>query len=72
MKRLSRDISRCVGRSNLTPEFVVCPDREKCRRYLAIEQDREVIGPEASYPYSIVTNLRDADGVCRRKIEVAA
>lgn len=69
MKRLSRDISRCVGRSNLTPEFVACPDREKCARYRAIEADREAVG-DAPYPFSIMTNMRDADGVCRWMIPV--
>lgn len=67
MKRLPRDISRCVGRSDLTPESVVCPDRESCARYLTIAIDRAA-HPDTGYPRSIVTTLRDEDGVCRRRI----
>lgn len=72
MTRLHRDISRCVGRSDLTPESVACPDRERCARYRAIETDRQAIGPDASYPFSMVMTLRDADGACRHRIEVGA
>lgn len=72
MKRLARDVSRCVGRSDLSPDSVICPDRERCARHKAIKADREACGPGAAYPFSIVTNLRDADGVCRHRIEVAA
>lgn len=72
MTRLHRDISRCVGRSDLTPESAACPDRGQCARYLAIETDREMAGSGVSYPYSIVTNLRDEDGACRHRIEVTA
>lgn len=69
MKRLHNDISRCVGRSDLTPDSVTCPDRERCARYLTMALDRECETARAQR-YSIITNLRDPDGVCRRRIEV--
>lgn len=65
--KIADDVSRCLGRSDLKPESVVCPDRESCARYLTIAIDRAA-HPDTGYPHSIVTTLRDADGVCRRRI----
>lgn len=69
MKRLPNDVSRCLGRSDLTAEATICPDRETCARYRTIAIDREA-HPDSGYPHSIVTTMRGADGECRHRMEV--
>lgn len=67
MKRLSRDISRCLGKG----EEAQCPDRQQCARYRTMKLDNAA-GPNAWHPIAYVADLRDPDGVCRRRIEVTA
>lgn len=60
MKRLSRDISRCLG-EGLESE---CPEKYRCARFMAMKDDLPI------YPVSYVADLRDEDGTCRYQIEV--
>ena len=34
---LPHDISRCAGRRDWTAETDICPQRETCKRYLALQ-----------------------------------
>lgn len=51
---LKNDISRCAGRSDLSPEATICPQRESCLRYRQSEIDRHVWkrGVPAYIPYA--------------------
>lgn len=58
---LKHDISRCAGRSDLSPEATICPQRESCLRYRQIEIDRHVWkrGVASHIPYA--THLCSGD-----------
>lgn len=70
MKRLDRDISRCAGRASMADYQELCADRGKCARYLTIRIDAEH-SKYAGYPHSIVADMRDSDGLCRKRIGVS-
>jgi len=59
MTSIPFDISRCVGRFGLGPDDPICPRRDQCARYLAMEADR-VRWPNGYPPYVPV-----ATGLCR-------
>jgi hypothetical protein len=66
---LKHDISRCAGRSDLSPEATICPQRESCLRYRQIEIDRTQYKPgdPVRIPYSI--RLCEWSKSFERKIE---
>lgn len=56
---LSYDDSRCVGR-NMADNFIACPDREHCERWLQMARDRENGLPNYQ-GMSVMSNARNMD-----------
>ena len=70
---LSNDKFRCVGR-NMEDNFIACPDRERCERWLQMARDRENGLPNYQ-GMSVMSNARNMDNLaepCDYIIEVAA
>lgn len=68
MKRLPSDVSRCVGRSDMTAVASICAERETCMRHTSLLEDAN--SKSRSQRYTVAMDLRNADGVCRRRIEM--
>lgn len=56
---LAYDTSRCVGR-NMADNFIACPDREHCERWLQMARDRDN-GLPSYQGMSVMSNARDMD-----------
>lgn len=70
---LSNDKFRCVGR-NMEDNFIACPDRERCERWLQMARDRENGLPNYQ-GMSVMSNARNMDNLaepCDYIIKVAA
>jgi hypothetical protein len=72
---LSYDTSRCVGRNMVADadDFIACPDREQCDRYLQMARDR-ANGLHNYQGIPVMANGRDMDNLdepCELMIGVA-
>lgn len=48
-KKMMHDKTRCLGVKTIDDDMMVCPKREHCLRYLAIEEDKKNPRHFASY-----------------------